>query len=194
MRERHILRYVCCAVTLLFILYMVTLDDDIGDQRTQCIVDSIIYPSSFTSVLGWIPCNCFTEFCTQMCYCVNLFQGEYRILNKDYEENCTFQSNIIPYKLNFTNLIDMYYNKSFDCWYDQVKDLYYLDGNTFKNNLRATVIGVYSIIMAFILVVECFTSGMIRIGAVPVDSNQEEDETLPSYEEDVPPCYEEHEA
>jgi len=38
--------------------------------------------------------------------------------NGDDKNNCTFESNIIPYKLNFEPIITNYMNKTVNCWYD----------------------------------------------------------------------------
>lgn len=193
MREKHILRYVCCAINILFIMYMATVGDNYSDDKTTCIVDSITYPETFDNMIGWIPCKCFTDFCIPICYCVNLFQGNDIILSKNYDINCTFQSNIIPYNLNFTSIFDTYYNKSIECWYDNIKEIYYLDGNIMKNDLKTIIISAYVIVMVCIFIVECSCSGYISMNRI--QESQENEENLPRYdEEDIPPSYEEHEA
>ena len=171
---------------------MVTLDDNYSDDKTTCIVDSITYPETFDNMIGWVSCNCFTKFCTPICYCVNLFQGNDIILNKNYDNDCTFQSNIIPYNLNFTSILDTYYNKSIDCWYDNIKQIYYLDGNIMKNDLKNIIISAYVIVMICIFVVECFSSGYVSMNRI--QESEEDEENLPRYNEDIPPSYEEHEA
>ena len=91
-------------------------------EVNNCYIDRIEYPQTFEDE-GWVNCSCDTLFCTQKCYCVKLFssvnkklviQGNY----SKYFKNCTFESNIIPYQLNFQPIISKYYNKTIDCWRD----------------------------------------------------------------------------
>jgi hypothetical protein len=89
----------------------------------QCYIDRIDYPKSFEDQYVWKNCTCDTDFCTKKCYCVKLYSSMKKDLviennNGDDKNNCTFESNIIPYKLNFEPIITNYMNKTVNCWYD----------------------------------------------------------------------------
>lgn len=127
-------------------------------EENDCYIDRIEYPQTFEDE-SWVNCSCDTPFCTQKCYCVKLFsslnktlvvQGDY----SKYSKNCTFESNIIPYQLNFQPIISKYYNKTVACWYndDSVKiSNIYLNFNDKKMNRFFFLVAIF-----FVANLACF--------------------------------------
>lgn len=183
MSEIGICRCICLGISsilgsLLFIGLF-----DVSDDSIQCHIDNITYPRSFNSS-QWIDCGCDTPFCLGICYCIKLFANNTFIQNDITDDTCTIKSDVIPFNLDFTNIIYEYQNKTVKCWQND-SGILYLNGHIMKNNLRVLMISILIVTSVGWLMVEIITG-------LGKQQNKEEinvSTDLPIYNNDTPPPY-----
>ena len=176
-------RFLCVSFILIFTgLSIYTFDDTY--EKTNCSVEEIKYPDSFNDYYFWRNCTCTTDFCIPICYCIEMYVGGNLLLNKKSNNtNCTLVSNIIPFDLNFENIIDTYLNKTITCW---VKDGEYYINIGSVNNFIYGLTCIRLILVVFFIIMEC---GNSQYYTNSVDYEQEDfSEIPPPYE--ISPVYE----
>ena len=185
MKEIYFSRFVWLGVsTILLVLSFIK--TDFKENKRNCLITEITYPSDFDSKIGWVSCPCFTDFCTAVCYCVNLISDKGYIYNEPDSTECTFKSNIIPFKLNFTSMIDTFLNKTIECWYDTNYDIYYINNDYSKDyskNIFLSVFAVFTFFCLFLEFINCTFYSTKKIGDQELYEN-------PEYINEIPPAYE----
>jgi len=113
-----------------------------------------------------------------------MYVGGNLLLNKKSNNtNCTLVSNIIPFDLNFENIIDTYLNKTITCW---VKDGEYYINIGSVNNFFYGLTCISLILVVFFIIMECCNS---QYYTNSVEYEQEDfSEIPPPYE--ISPVYE----
>ena len=159
------------------------------EDKRSCTITQITYPYDFDSNVGWVFCPCFTDFCTLVCYCVNLISDNGYIYKEPSDTECTFKSNIIPFKLNFSNILDKYLNQTIDCWYDRKYDNYYIENSYAKNyskNIFLSILGIFTFLCVVLEIVNynCYSEKTI---------GEQEHYEIPRYDSESPPSYEDQE-
>ena len=187
MEYLNITRVIWLSVSVFCVFMALMGSDNIGDRKGNCEITNVTYPVSFKDTEGWIGCPCFTEFCVAMCYCVKLISNNTMISYYPYEFDCTFKSNVIPYDLNFSNIVDKYNNKVLDCWYNDDYDTYYINGKIMKNYSKTIFVSLFFIFLIVCIIIESTSSS-----STVILRDDEEESILPSYESSssIPPSYE----
>ena len=184
-------RVIWFGVTLIFTIVIYISYKDYDVDKKICYSRNITYPKTFNQNIGWRQCECDTIFCTDTCYCVTIY-NEDGIAIKGSNTNCTFESNIIPFVLNFQPILDMYYDKSFDCYYDNYDKTYFIDHKIITTKATYnTFIGMIVIICICCFFIECFKSKDFTNTDIAITNTTSNQEQLPEYEEDIPPPYNE---
>lgn len=155
---------------LLGIIIYLPLQYDNNLEENNCFINRIEYPTSFYDLQNWKDCQCGTNFCTNKCYCVKLFTSVKDDIVIQYErknkiDNCTFESNIIPYNLNFNPIIDEFLNRTVGCWYSKddtdLSDIYL----NYKNNEYTEFflfLSLFLFINLFCFLIELADQGSIK--------------------------------
>ena len=151
MYERWLIRIFWIPTLILLGVFINSLINNIEYYQDECKITSIIYPNSFESEIGWKNCTCGEEFCTGVCYCVKLFSNnnEDQVIqyskNKYEDLECTFESILIPFKLNFQPIISKYFNKTVECWSSDEDQNIYLIEKESRNNLIFLIV-IFSLV------------------------------------------------
>lgn len=181
MEETCLLRIIWFGLSSALLAFSFTNIINVFDTKFDCTISNITYPTSFLSD-GWKSCSCHTEFCTDTCYCVNLYsnQGRHLFIN-NVPQQCSIESNIIPYNLNFSNIVSTFQDKTVNCWYDTNKDILYINDSNFKNNVKYTCFVIFCLLTVACVSVEIVNVCLKNKNTLP-----------PEYQElEVPPEYQE---